>query len=356
MFSGIYKNKTVFVTGHTGFKGTWLVLWLQSLGAKVIGFSLDIPTNPSHFELLKLDVVHIQGDIRNLQNLKDTLAKYNPDIIFHLAAQSLVRYSYQHPIETFETNIIGTANLFEAVKSTPSVKAIVNITSDKAYENKEWVYGYRETDPMGGFDPYSASKGCAELITSAYRRSFFESNDILLASLRAGNVIGGGDWALDRLLPDVFKATFNNEVVQIRNPKATRPWQHVLEPISGYLQIGQKLLEGNKKFADGWNFGPSDIDHITVENVLKEAMKYWEDIKVEINSSPNQPHEANLLKLDISKAKMALNWMPVWNFNTTIQKTTNWYKQYYLFNNIQTYEDLENYINDAHKLGLSWIK
>lgn len=356
MFSDIYRNKTVFITGHTGFKGTWLAFWLQKLGAKVIGFSLDIPTEPSHFKLLGLDLVNIQGDIRNFQLLKDSLSLHQPEIVFHLAAQSLVRYSYQNPVETFETNIMGTVNLFEAIKNIESVKAVINVTSDKAYENKEWVYGYRETDPMGGFDPYSASKGCAELVTSAYRRSFYENSGLLLASVRAGNVIGGGDWALDRLLPDVFKATSRNESVYIRNPNATRPWQHVLEPLSGYLQIGQKLLERDNKFSEGWNFGPTDFDHISVKKVLVEAKKYWKDINFEVNSSPNQPHEAHLLKLDVSKARMVLNWKPVWNFDVTIEKTTNWYKDFYLNNKIQTEQDWQMYINDASVQQLDWTK
>jgi len=283
MFNNIYKNKKVLITGHTGFKGSWLALWLKELGAEVIGYALKPPTTPSHYELLtqqptdNLNIISIEGDIRNYIKLNEIFQSYKPEIVFHLAAQPLVRYSYINPVETFETNVMGTINVFEACRNCESVRAIVNITSDKCYENKEWVWGYRESDPMGGYDPYSASKGCAELVTSAYRNSFFTPSypltdsppRVLLASARAGNVIGGGDWADDRLIPDIMRATAKNESVIIRNPKATRPWQHVLEPLSGYLLLGQKLLEGRKEFAGGWNFGPDDESNITVENLIE---------------------------------------------------------------------------------------
>ena len=280
LFNGIYNNKTVLVTGHTGFKGSWLCFWLIQMGAKVIGYSLEPPTSPNHFELLNLDMVSVIGDIRDSNRLNAVFAQYQPEIVFHLAAQPLVRLSYKEPVETFETNVIGTLKVFEACRNTKSVRAIVNITSDKCYENKEWVWGYRENDPMGGYDPYSASKGCAELVTSSYRNSFFnvneygKSHNVLLASCRAGNVIGGGDWAKDRLMTDIMVAVSEGKKVVIRNPRATMPWQHVLEPLSGYLMLGQKLLEGKKEFAQAWNFGPGEQGAITVKEVVENIKKY----------------------------------------------------------------------------------
>lgn len=360
LFSGIYKNKTVLVTGHTGFKGSWLVYWLKQMGANVIGYSLEAPTTPNHIGLLNLDMVSIIGDIRDLDKLNKTFETYKPDIVFHLAAQPLVRLSYENPIETYETNVIGTLKVFEACRHN-NVKAIVNITSDKAYENKEWIWGYRENDPLGGYDPYSSSKGCADILANSYRNSYFNVNEYkkthntLLASCRAGNVIGGGDWAKDRLMTDIMISVSENKKVSIRNPKATRPWQHVLEPLSGYLQIGQKLLEEKKEFGDAWNFGPSDEGSITVEEVVKNVKKYWDKIDYEINCDPNQLHEANLLKLDCSKAHILLKWKDVWDSQTTFEKTVKWYKFYYEENkNILTKEDLGNYITDARSKNIEW--
>ena len=362
LFSNIYVGKRVFVTGHTGFKGSWLVYWLKKLGAEVCGYSLEPPTNPNHFKLLGLDIRSEIADIRNLDYLKSVLAHFEPDIVFHLAAQPLVRLSYKEPVQTLETNIIGTANVFEACRETESVKAIVNVTSDKCYENKEWIWGYRENDPMGGYDPYSASKGCAELIANSYRNSFFNLNDYcvkhntLLASCRAGNVIGGGDWADDRLIPDIMKAASKNKIVDIRNPYATRPWQHVLEPLSGYLQIGQKLLEREKVFAEGWNFGPGDQGNLSVGDVTKSLTKYWDSIKFNINKDANAPHEAGLLKLDCSKAHCKLGWEDVWSAETTFKKTVNWYKNYYENGAINTEENLSSYVEDARKKNIGWTK
>ena len=268
LFSRIYKNKTVLVTGHTGFKGSWLVYWLSQMGAKVVGYSLEAPTTPNHFELLQNNsqfsilnsqLTSIIGDIRDLDKLNQVFSEYKPDIVFHLAAQPLVRLSYENPIETYETNVIGTLKVFEACRVN-NVKAIVNITSDKAYENREWIWGYRENDPMGGYDPYSSSKGCADILATSYRNSYFNIKDYkkthntLLATCRAGNVIGGGDWAKDRLITDIMLSVSQNKKVNIRNPYATRPWEHVLEPLSGYLHIGQKLLEEKLEFGDAWNF------------------------------------------------------------------------------------------------------
>lgn len=359
LFKGNYKERTVLVTGHTGFKGSWMVFWLQRMGAKVIGYSLDTPTNPSHFDLLDLDIVSVTGDIRDQEKLDSVFKKYKPEIVFHLAAQPLVRLSYEEPVETYETNIIGTLKVFEACRKS-GVKAIVNVTSDKCYDNKEWIWGYREIDPMGGYDPYSSSKGCAELLTSSYRNSYFNPNDYgnkhhtLLASCRAGNVIGGGDWAQDRLITDIMVAVSKREKVKIRNPHATRPWQHVLEPLSGYLHIGQKLLEGKKEFAEGWNFGPSDEGSISVEEVVKHIQKYWDQIDYELNLTHEHPHEANLLKLDCSKAHIKLGWKDVWDSETTFEKTTSWYKAFYEQDKISTENDLETYIKDAKTKNIAW--
>ena len=361
LFSGIYHNKTVLVTGHTGFKGSWLVYWLKQMGANVIGYSLEAPTTPNHIDLLNLDIISIIGDIKDLNKLDETFNKYKPDIVFHLAAQSLVRPSYKNPIETYETNIIGTLKVFETSKKH-NVKAIVNITSDKAYENKEWLWGYRENDSMGGYDPYSSSKGCADLLANSYRNSYFNINDYkkrhntLLATCRVGNVIGGGDWAQDRLIPDIMFSVSSHKKVSIRNPNATRPWQHVLEPLSGYLLIGQKLLEGKVEFGEAWNFGPSDEGNITVNEVVKNVKKYWDIIDYEISKNTNLLHEANLLKLDCSKAHTLLRWQNIWNSNTTFEKTVKWYKSYYMENKlILTQNDLESYVIDAKKYNLEWV-
>ena len=359
LFGGIYNAKTVLVTGHTGFKGSWLVYWLARMGAKVVGYSLPAPTDPNHFDLLKPDMVSVIGDIRDVDALDRTMAEYRPDIVFHLAAQPLVRYSYENPVETYETNVIGTLKVLEACRKH-KVKAIVNITSDKAYENKEWVWGYRENDPMGGYDPYSSSKGCADLLASSYRNSYFNIHDYkklhhtLLATCRAGNVIGGGDWAKDRLMTDIMVSVSQGKKVSIRNPKATRPWQHVLEPLSGYLLVGQKLLEENVRFAESWNFGPSDEGSICVEEVVLHVKKHWDKINYEIDSAPVQLHEANLLKLDCSKAHIHLRWKDVWNSQTTFEKTVKWYKAFYENRHILTCEDLECYIHDAKEKHLPW--
>jgi len=359
LFNGIYKDKTVLVTGHTGFKGSWLAYWLSQMGAKVIGYSLEAPTEPNHFGLLHLDITSIIGDIRDLNKLNETFQTYKPEIVFHLAAQPLVRLSYENPIETYETNVLGTLKVFEACRAH-NVKAIVNITSDKAYENREWVWGYRENDPMGGYDPYSSSKGCADLLANSYRSSYFnpeeykKSHHTLLASCRAGNVIGGGDWAKDRLMTDIMLSVSQGKKVSIRNPHATRPWQHVLEPLSGYLAIGQKLLEEKREFAEAWNFGPSDEGSITVEEVVNHVKKHWNTIDYEINRDPHQLHEANLLKLDCSKAHIRLKWKDVWESETTFEKTVLWYKNFYENNTINTINDLKQYIDNAKTKRIEW--
>jgi len=362
LFSGVYQNKTVLLTGHTGFKGSWLAYWLTKMGAKVIGYAHEAPTNPAHIGLLDIDIISVIGDIRDQKKLDETFQKYQPEIVFHLAAQPLVRLSYSEPVETFETNVMGTIKVFEACRKTSSVKAIVNITSDKAYENKEWIWGYRENDPMGGYDPYSASKGCAELVVNSYRNSFFNLDDygskhnLLLASCRAGNVIGGGDWAQDRLMTDIMLSVSSGKEVHIRSPHATRPWQHVLEPLSGYLAIGQKLLEGKKEFAEGWNFGPENEGSITVQKVVEAIKKHWDKIEYRLDEPKEKLHEANLLKLDCSKANILLNWKSVWDSDMTFEKTVIWYKEYYQNSTIGTLENLQTYINDARKKDLEWTK
>lgn len=367
MFNNIYKNKTALITGHSGFKGSWLALWLTELGANVIGYSHKIPTDPNHISLLNIDIENLKADIRNREKLENAIKKYKPDIIFHLAAQPLVRYSYLNPVETFETNLIGTINIFESSRKSDTVKAIINVTSDKCYENKEWVWGYREIDPLGGYDPYSASKGCSEILTNSYRNSYFNINDyqkkhsILLASARAGNVIGGGDWAEDRLIPDIVRAISRNEELIIRYPQAVRPWQHVLEPLSGYLLLGQKLLEGKSQFAEAWNFGPDELVNISVEKLIQYFQSTWPEVKYKIQSDENQPHEANLLKLDCSKAGQKLKWFPAWNGKQAILKTAKWYQAYYKRNNNLDFtnislQDLNNYINSAHEREIEWAK
>lgn len=357
LFNDSYKGKKVLITGHTGFKGSWLSLWLKKLGAEVIGYSLDVPTDPSIFKICSLDerIISIIGDIRDEERLKQAFKKYKPDIVFHLAAQPIVRLSYKEPKATYETNVMGTVNVLEASKGTDSVKAVVVITTDKCYENKEWVYGYRETDPMGGYDPYSSSKGCVELVVSAYRNSFYNEKNIGLSSTRAGNVIGGGDWAEDRLIPDFVKAVSDDKSIIIRNPLATRPWQHVLEPLSGYLCLGASMLQDNKKYNSGWNFGPEDSDVLNVEQVLKLAIKSWGKGSIKVDKS-QQPHEANLLKLDISKAKTYLKWYPVYDVNKAVDATIQWYKAYCENEDMYKYtlKQIEEYEIEAKIRNLMW--
>lgn len=351
LFVSIYKNKKVLITGHTGFKGSWLALWLQQLGAKITGYSLAPPTQPNHYDLLNLECNSVIGDIRDHNKLFDIFQQVRPDIVFHLAAQPLVRYSYQQPKETFEVNTIGTINIFEAARQTDSIKAIINVTSDKCYDNKEWLWGYREIDPMGGNDPYSASKGCAELITHSYRNSFFNINQyhkthqILIASARAGNVIGGGDWAEDRLIPDIMRATAQGKSVTIRSPNAIRPWQHVLEPLHGYLLLGQKLLEEKPEYSGAWNFGPNYNEHYSVLDVVKTLKTYWNKVDYKIDDCQQHLHEAQMLKLDCSKALSLLQWKSVWDSAEAFKNTVEWYQYFYESNIILSSQQLLDYIN-----------
>lgn len=331
-----WNGKRVFLTGHTGFKGGWLSLWLSSMGAKVTGYALAPNTSPNFFEAAKvagdLEQSHI-ADIRDLEQLQKVMSAAQPEIVIHMAAQPLVRYSYLNPVETYATNVMGTVHVLESIRSINCVRAAVIVTTDKCYENKEWAWGYRENEPMGGHDPYSNSKGCAELVTSAYQHSYFSAekyaqHKVAIASARAGNVIGGGDWSEDRLIPDAIKAFEANEVLMIRNPMATRPWQHVLEPLSGYLVLAQALYEGGAKFDGGWNFGPRDDDARSVQEVINLLIKNWGSAASWQQDKSEQPHEAHSLKLDCSKARQYLDWVPRWTLEQAIENITQWQQCY----------------------------
>ena len=331
-----WRGKRVFLTGHTGFKGSWLALWLQQLGAEVMGYALEAPTQPSLFDAAQVskDMASIVGDVRDLEHLQQAMAEAQPDIALHLAAQPLVRYSYQHPVETYATNVMGTVNFLEAVRHTPSVRVAVVITSDKCYENREWEWGYRENEAMGGHDPYSNSKGCAELVTAAYRSSFFAPetygiHQVAVASVRAGNVIGGGDWALDRLIPDMIKAFHQGQPVMIRNPHAIRPWQHVLEPLSGYLLLAENLWNSGPEFVGGWNFGPHDEDAKPVSWIVERLTALWSNGATWQLDGGSHPHEANYLKLDCSKSKLRLGWEPRLTLADTLEWVVEFYQGYY---------------------------
>lgn len=328
--SEFWKGKRVLITGHTGFKGSWLAFWLKTLGADVCGYALAPETQPNLFETLRLEseIQSVNGDIRDLENFDKVLKKFQPEIVFHLAAQSLVRKSYRAPVETYTTNVIGTINVLEAARTVDSVKAVVIITTDKVYENKEWLWAYRENERLGGFDPYSNSKACAELAVSAYRNSFFAESECLIATARAGNVIGGGDWSEDRLLPDVFRSLIFGQRLEIRNPHSVRPWQHTLEPLAGYMKLAEKLWAGERAFAESWNFGPSDEDSKPVGWILDEIKRVWEEpVNWEI-AEGLQPHEARLLRLDSAKAKSELEWLPKLTLNEAVNLTAEWYRAF----------------------------
>jgi CDP-glucose 4,6-dehydratase len=323
-----WRNKRVFLTGHTGFKGSWLAIWLQSLGAEVTGFALSPPTKVNLFDLANVStgMKSIIGDIRNQPSLLISMMAAQPEVVIHMAAQPLVTDSYDYPVETYHTNVMGTVHVLEAVRFTPGVKAVIVVTTDKCYENKEWQWGYRENEPMGGHDPYSSSKGCAELVTAAYRKSYFKLQDIAVATARAGNVIGGGDWAKGRLVPDILEAFDENKIVVIRNPNAIRPWQHVLEPLSGYLTLAENLYTNGQEYAEGWNFGPNDDDARSVQWIVENLVKTWgheanwkQDHEVHL-------HEANFLKLDISKAKARMGWQPRWTLAEALESIINWHQ------------------------------
>jgi len=323
-----WRGKRVLLTGHTGFKGGWLSLWLQSMGADVAGIALPPPTAPSLFNVADVGqgMSHHIADIRDYTSIAPLFARLQPEIVFHLAAQALVRASYQQPLDTFAINVMGTAHVLEAARHTGSVRAIVNVTTDKCYDNREWVWGYRESDPMGGHDPYSSSKGCAELVSAAYRASFLGDADIALATARAGNVIGGGDWAEDRLVPDILRALEQNRSVEIRNPHAIRPWQHVLEPLSGYLLLAQHLYAHGQQDAEGWNFGPQDDDARPVQWIVERLCAAWGGNATWSLQPGTHPHEASFLRLDTSKARQRMQWAPRWSLAQALERVVAWHQ------------------------------
>lgn len=359
LFGGCYAGRRVLVTGHTGFKGSWLAMWLQALGAEVAGLALDPDTEPSHWHLLGLQLTQdARVDLRDAQSVHAAVAAFQPDVVFHLAAQPLVRRGYREPVVTFASNVNGLVHLLEAVRACPSVRVVVNATTDKVYATHATSAGYREADALGGHDPYSTSKACAELVSACYRQSYFNHDDgrghaVQLATARAGNVIGGGDWAEDRLVPDLVRAAVNGQPLQIRNPRATRPWQHVLEPLSGYLRIGQALLAGNV-LGDAWNFGPAADATLAVGDVVARLQSEWPQLQVEHDCGPH-PHEAVQLALDCSKAGRELAWRPVWDADTTLQRTAQWYRAYLADCSVRSRDDIATYVTDAQRAGLEWV-
>jgi len=359
--SEIFRDKKVFITGITGFKGSWMALWLEKLGACVKGYALLPETEPNHYEILGLERFTDIGDIRKPEELERSISDFQPDIVFHLAAQSLVRRSYLEPIQTYETNVMGTLNLLEACRKVCQPKAIIVVTSDKVYENREWHWAYRENEPLGGYDLYSSSKACTDLMTSSYKNSFFPTSEFgirhntLLATVRAGNVIGGGDWAADRLVPDVIRATTPKKEASIRNPQAIRPWQHVLDPVSGYLLLAALLERGDVKFSQSWNFGPVTDSQKSVSDVLTRMKMIWNDLAFEYNENEEDLHEAAILAVDSSKARIEMKWSPVWDFDKSVKKTVEWYRSYYTSKECLSEKQLKDYILDAKNLDLGWV-
>lgn len=354
MFGNAYAGRRILVTGHTGFKGSWLALWLHELGAKVTGLALAPETTPNHWDLLSLGIDSRYIDIRDEQAVRAAVAAADPEIVFHLAAQPLVRRSYRQPIDTWSTNVVGAAHVLDACRDAKSLRAIVVVTTDKCYENREWLWGYRESDPLGGHDPYSASKAGTELVAASYRRSFFSDEKApRLATARAGNVIGGGDWSEDRLIPDLVRAVAARALLEIRSPNATRPWQHVLECLSGYLMLGQRLAQRDAAFAEAWNFGPDPSGNRTVEEVLSELRTTWPGAQWH---QPTQPdiHEAHLLQLDSSKARQLLGWRPVWSFEEGVAATAEWYRAWLDKKEVSSRKQLRAYVAAAARRGLPW--
>ena len=354
LFSGIYAGRRVLVTGHTGFKGSWLCLWLNALGARVSGLALAPETEPAHWNLLALrDVQDLRVDLRDAPAVRQALEQTQPEVIFHLAAQPLVRRSYREPVVTFDTNVLGLVNLLEAVRVTPSVRALVNVTTDKVYLEQPADTGYREDHPLGGHDPYSTSKACAELVTECYRKSFFAGTGPAAATARAGNVIGGGDWSEDRLVPDMVRAASTHSTLQIRNPEAVRPWQHVLEPLAGYLRLGELLLAGNP--VEGpWNFGPDSDSTMPVQVLVSLMQSYWPTLRV-AHQPGVHPHEAKTLQLDSSKARLQLGWKPVWSAESALQSTICWYRDFYERGEVGSRNDLQAYVDAARMAKLEWV-
>jgi CDP-glucose 4,6-dehydratase len=361
-FGDVYRGRRVLLTGHTGFKGSWLALWLQELGAEVCGYALAPPTRPSHSALLALRMRSEIGDIRDGEHLRRYVAEVKPEIAFHLAAQPLVRRSYEQPVETFATNVMGSLHVYDACRAAGGVRAIVSITTDKVYENREWVWGYRENDPLGGHDPYSASKAAADLATTSYARSFWpperhgRDHDTLLCTARAGNVIGGGDWAVDRLVPDLMRAAAAGGTAVVRNPDSTRPWQHVLEPLAGYLLLGQRLWEGRTELACAWNFGPDGDGMRTVGDVTGALAEGWPAIRSRVECPEHAPHEAGLLTLDCARARSLLSWRPIWDAAASIAHTAAWYRGHHERGEILSRQQLAEYVTRARTVGAVWTE
>jgi CDP-glucose 4,6-dehydratase len=354
-FSDVYKNRHVLITGHTGFKGSWLTLWLQELGAKVTGLSLPPVGTPNHWDLLNLNISDYDVDIRDFKSVLKVIKQGKPEIIFHLAAQPLVCHSYNNPLDTWSTNVMGTVNLLEACRQIDSVSAIIVITTDKVYANQEWLWGYRENDPLGGHDPYSASKAACEIVADSYRKAFFtNSHGTLLATARAGNTMGGGDWSDDRLIPDFIRSVHSLKPLLIRSPHATRPWQHVLDCLSGYLLLGQKLLEKDNSCAEAWNFGPHWTDNCRVIDILEMMKNYYPSLEWELSSDSHE-HESHELFLDSSKSRVKLGWKPVWDIKKCISATSLWYSQYYSTGKVESQKQLHDYFESAKLVGCSWI-
>lgn len=355
LFGGIFAGRRVLVTGHTGFKGSWLTLWLRALGAEVAGLALDPDTHPSHWSLLAIgDVADHRVDVRDAQAVRAVLDTFRPEIVFHMAAQPLVRRSYRDPVATFSSNVMGLVSLLEAIRICPSVRVLVNTTTDKVYAEHISQTGYRETDPLGGHDPYSSSKACAELVSDCYRKSFFSTSDsdMRIATARAGNVIGGGDWAEDRLVPDLVRAAIAGQPLMIRSPDAIRPWQHVLEPLSGYLRLGQCLWD-SANFVGAWNFGPGIHGELCVQSLINRMGMHWDAIRIESDEAP-RVHEATTLRLDTNKAAMELAWHPTWGIDTAVTRTATWYRSFHASGHIGSTDDLAAYIADAQRLGMEW--
>jgi CDP-glucose 4,6-dehydratase len=356
-FGDVYRGKRILVTGHTGFKGSWLSLWLNQLDADVVGISLAPETQPNHWNLLDLEstIQHHELDIRQADEVARVFKATQPEVVFHLAAQPLVRRSYRDPLETWSTNVMGTANVLEACRQTHSVRAILAVTTDKCYENQEWAWGYRETDRLGGHDPYSASKAGSELVAASYRSAFFHTyGSPLLATARAGNVIGGGDWSEDRLIPDLVRAMVAQQSLEIRSPNATRPWQHVLDSLSGYLLLGKKLIECDNNFDCPWNFGPELSGNRTVAKVLNTLQIHWPEMRWHQSAVP-QPYEANLLYLDCAKAYSYLGWQPVWDLDTALEKTADWYRTFHSSQITISTQQLAQYVEAAENAQASWV-
>ncbi|MEO7335899.1 MAG: CDP-glucose 4,6-dehydratase [Caldimonas sp.] len=359
LFGGSYAGRRVLVTGHSGFKGSWLVLWLQAMGASVGGLALPPTRETDHGTLLGLDCDDAWVDLRDAAAVRHALRRFQPEVLFHLAAQPLVRRSYREPSVTFDTNVTGLVNLLEAVRATPSVRVVVNATSDKCYLNHETARGFREGDPLGGHDPYSASKACAEIVSASYRSSFLATDDgrghpVALATARAGNVVGGGDWSEDRLVPDLVRSVTGGAATSIRNPDSTRPWQHVLEPLAGYLLLGQRLLADPVDTAEAWNFGPDASGHLRVADVVDAMASHWPAVRAVVEPATAAAHEATLLHLDCRKAHARLGWRPVWDIRTTLARTAQWYRLLHEEGDLASHDDLDRYVADARLLGLDW--